>query len=67
MISAQHTNANEKPVYGCWLQGKDWNFTTLRGKNYCVSKTFDATDAQELYQIIYILQHLKEIILAELL
>ncbi len=67
MISAQHTNANNKPIYGCWLQGKDWNFTTLHAKNYCVSKTFDATDKQELYQIIYILQHLKEIILAELL
>ena len=67
MIAAQFRNANGKPVYGCWLQGRHWVFTTLHDKNYCVSKVFDATVKEELYQIIFILRNLKHIILTELL
>jgi hypothetical protein len=66
MIAAQHLNGNGKPIYGCWLQGKSWTFTTLHEKNYCVSKTLDATDTTDLYQVIYILRNLKQIILREL-
>jgi hypothetical protein len=66
MISAQHRNNNGKPIYGSWLQGKYWVFTTLHEKNYCVSKTFDATNPKDLYQIIFILQNLKYIILQDL-
>ena len=67
MIAAQFRNANKKPVYGCWLQGRNWVFTTLHDKNYCVSKIYDATISEELYQIIYILRGMKQIILTELL
>jgi hypothetical protein len=67
MIAAQHLNKNGKPIYGCWLQGKYWVFTTLHEKNYCVSKSFDATNVKDLYQIIYILRNLKQIILSELI
>jgi hypothetical protein len=63
MIAAQHLNADNKPVYGCWLQGKNWTFTTLHDKNYCVSRQYDASISEELYQIIYILRNLKKIIL----
>ena len=66
MIAAQHQNSNQKPIYGCWLQGKNWTFTTLHDKDYCVSPTYDASVTKELHQIIYILQHLKGIILKEL-
>ena len=67
MLAAQFRNANKKPVYGCWLQGRIWVFTTLHDKNYCVSRIYDATIVSDLYQIIYILRHLKQIILRELL
>lgn len=63
MIAAQQINDNEKPVYGCWLQGKDWNFTTLHGKKYCKSKTLDATDQEDLFKIILILRNLRQTIL----
>ncbi|MBL7786794.1 MAG: hypothetical protein JNM36_12870 [Chitinophagales bacterium] len=66
MIAAQHQNGNDKPVYGCWLQGRNWVFTTLHQKNYCVSPTYDATVVEELHQIISILRNLKKIILADL-
>lgn len=66
MLIAQNENTNEKPVYGCYLQGKNWVFTTLHDKNYCVSRQFDATQTDDLYQIIFILRELKHIILTEL-
>ena len=63
MLIAQEKNKNEHPIYGCYLIGKDWYFTTLHGKNYCFSKCYDATQTDELVKIIHILQHLKNIVL----
>jgi hypothetical protein len=63
MLIAQAENTDNLPVYGCWLQGQNWVFTTLHEKNYCVSKQFDAVEKEDLYQIIYALKHLKELIL----
>jgi hypothetical protein len=63
MILAQELNKDGKPLYGCWLQGKNWNFTTLINKDYCVSKQFDATDMEDLHQIVFILRKLKDLIL----
>ncbi len=63
MILAQELNKDDKPLYGCWLQGKFWNFTTLTDRDYCVSKTYDATDIEDLHQIVYILRKLKDLIL----
>jgi hypothetical protein len=50
-------------VDGCWLQGKVWNFTTLIGKSYCVSRLYDATNVDDLHQIVFILRRLKDLIL----
>jgi hypothetical protein len=63
MVLAQELNQDNKVIYGCWLQGKFWNFTTLIEHNYCTSKTYDATDMEDLIQIIFILRKLKELIL----
>ncbi len=63
MILAQELNQDGKPLYGCWLQGKFWNFTTLIGRDYCVSKTYDATEMDDLHQIVFILRKLKDLIL----
>jgi hypothetical protein len=66
MLIAQQENANGKPLYGCYLQGKFWVFTTLHDKNYCVSRAYDATQTTELHHIIFILRQLKKVILTEL-
>ncbi len=63
MILSQELNKDEKPLYGCWIQGKNWNFTVLNAFEYCVSKQFDATDANDLLQIVFILRKLKTLIL----
>jgi hypothetical protein len=66
MLMAQEENKNGKPVFGCYLQGKNWVFTTLHDKNYCVSRQYDATQTADLHQIIFILRALKQTILETL-
>ena len=64
MILSQALNADDKPLYGSWVQGSNWRFTVLNGTEYCVSKTYDATDVFELPKIVFILRNLKSLILA---
>jgi hypothetical protein len=66
MLIAQQQNGADKPVYGCWIQGKNWVFTVLHGKNYCISRQFDATESLDLQLIVRIFIQLKFIILTKL-
>ena len=63
MLVAQNRNADEKPIYGAWLVGSIWNFTLLLGKDYFVSKKFDASSREDIAKIIFILRQLKSLIL----
>jgi hypothetical protein len=63
MILSQDLNADGKPLYGSWVQGVNWRFTVLNGSEYGVSRTYDATDIVELPKIVFILRHLKILIL----
>jgi hypothetical protein len=63
MILSQDLNADGKPLYGSWVQGANWRFTVLNGTEYCVSRTYDATDILELPKIVFILRRLKALIL----
>ncbi len=63
MILSQSLNNDGKYLYGCWIQGKNWNFTTLKDDNYCVSRQFDAADMEDLKDIVLILRKLKDLIL----
>ena len=66
MIISQELNQDQQPLHGCWIVGSNWYFTVLNGVEYCVSRQFDATQKQDLLQIIAILRKLKELILARL-
>jgi hypothetical protein len=63
MLVAQLRNNDQKPIYGAWIVGSIWNFTILLNNEYYVSRKFDAADYEELLQIVFILRHLKELIL----
>lgn len=63
MILSHELNKDDKPLYGCWIQGAVWRFTLLNGKEYCVSRTFDATNPEAILQIVFILRKLKQLIL----
>ena len=63
MLLAQQKNADNKPLYGCYVIERNWFFTTLIGLDYCVSQQYDSTQKDDLLQIVYILRKLKELIL----
>jgi hypothetical protein len=66
-LIAQEINKNNKPLYGCTISGKYWDFFTIQDKTYCISKTYDCTDSVELLQIISILRKFKDILHTKLL
>jgi hypothetical protein len=63
MLIAQHKNNDNKPIYGGYLIGTGWHFTTLIDNDYCVSKKYEATTKEHLLGIIYALKSLKQLIL----
>lgn len=67
MLIGQAKNDRDKPMYGCYVQGRFWFFSVLEGQQYVVSRSFDATDETTAEQIVLILRKLKQIILTELI
>ncbi len=63
MLIAQFYNNDNKPVYGAWLVGNQWRFTVLVEKKYSFSRYYDATDQEDLLQIVAIIHHLKALVL----
>ncbi len=67
MLIGQEKNKNGKPIYGVEIIGKQWSFVTLLDKTYCISKSYDSTDKEDLLEIIAILRHFIYILETELL
>ncbi len=55
------------PLYGAEIIGKNWTFITMEANEYCVSKSFDSTDKEDLLKIIAILRKFREILETKLL
>jgi hypothetical protein len=63
MLIAQEKNQDGKPLFGSYLIGTDWYFTTLLGKNYASSREYDVRNYDDIIAIVAILRKLKELIL----
>lgn len=63
MLIAQTLNNDNKPIFGSYLFGSRWTFTTLIGKRYCSSVELNATEKTDFIKIICILRKLKTLIL----
>jgi hypothetical protein len=61
-LIAQEKNQNNMPLYGCTVIGKYWEFVIMEDTTYCISKSYDCTDKDNLMQIIAILRKFKEIL-----
>lgn len=60
MLAAQaKNNGKNLPIYGMYNIGQFWFFVILKDKEYTTSKAFDATDKDDLKQIINALQYVK--------
>ena len=61
MLVAQAKNEGKMPVYGCYVLGRSWFFMILNGKDYAVSRAYDASQP-DIYTVIAILRKVKEYI-----
>jgi hypothetical protein len=62
MLIAQVLNQADQVLYGGYLIGHNWHFATLRGRRYSTSRQYDATNLADLQQIIFIIRHLRELV-----
>jgi hypothetical protein len=67
MLISQAKNNNNKPMYGCYVQGRFWFFCILEGNKYVISQPYNSAKIDESHQIIIILRRMKEIIYADLI
>jgi hypothetical protein len=51
MYAAQALNADEKPIFGCFVLGNTWQFLILDKQAYALSRTYDANQADDLQGI----------------
>ncbi len=61
-LIAQQMNKNGNPMYGIDIMGKNWQFVTMEGRTYCISKAFDVTDKEDLLAIISMLRKFRHIL-----
>lgn len=66
-LIAQEINKDNKPLYGCTITGKYWEFFVMEGKKYCISSSYDCTEKEDLLRIIAVLRKFKEILEMRLL
>jgi hypothetical protein len=65
MVDAQMMNEASplevgwKPLYGCYNIGRIWFFVILAGKEYSVSRAYDATQTDDLADMVAILKKVK--------
>ena len=67
MLIAQSINKNGKPIYGAEIIGQNWKFVIMQGRDYCISRSFDSIDRQDLLDIVAILRKFRYILETELL
>jgi hypothetical protein len=61
MMIAQDKNADNLPVYGGFIIGKNWQFMVLKGRKYAISNTYSA-DSDDIYNIFQAIKALKKIV-----
>lgn len=66
-LIAQEVNKNNKPLYGCTITGKFWDFFIMEHKTYCISASYDCTNPEDLLKIIAMLRKFVEILESRLL
>ena len=62
MLVGQQLNETKHPIYGCYIVGRDWYFMALTGKEYTISKGYDAT-TEYVFDILKILKKLKKLVI----
>jgi hypothetical protein len=61
MLAARELNEHQHPLYGCYVQGRNWFFVILDGQQYAESLAYDATK-EDIYAMLGVLKEAKAII-----
>lgn len=59
LVAQAKNNGKNLPIYGLYNIGQFWFFLVLKDNEYVSSKAFDATEKDDLKQIINLLQYVK--------
>ena len=60
MVAAQKINLDDKPIYGVYINGRNWFFVVLDGQNYAVSNPYVVT-TDDIFDLFAVLMHIKEL------
>jgi hypothetical protein len=66
-LIAEAQNNDNKPLYGCEVNGATWKFIIMEARTYCISNSYDCTNQEDLLKIIAILRKFREILETRLL
>ena len=62
MLAGQVLNAQDAPIYGCYIVGSLWQFMALSGRQYATSPGYSAT-SDDIFDIFRILKSLKQVVI----
>ncbi|MEM9884796.1 MAG: hypothetical protein AAF849_02820 [Bacteroidota bacterium] len=63
MLVGQALNDHQIPIYGCYVNGRNWHFMALEDRKYCISEAYSSTSKTDVLDIFRILKGLKKMIL----
>lgn len=58
MLAAKTLNADNLPMYGCYVIGRFWFFIVLQDNKYAVSNAYNGSD-EDIFKIVSILRAIK--------
>jgi hypothetical protein len=58
MVCAQLQNEDDKPIYGMYVNGRNWFLVVLQGKQYAVSDPYTIT-TNDIFDLFAVLEFLK--------
>ncbi|MEM9849240.1 MAG: hypothetical protein AAF847_15250 [Bacteroidota bacterium] len=62
MLVGQSLNDQQHPIYGCFVNGQNWYFMALKGKQYAISNPYFSATEQGIFDIFRILKGLREMV-----
>jgi hypothetical protein len=59
MVAAQGLNKDENPIYGIYVNGRNWFLLALQDKQYATSRAYDIT-SDAIFDLFAILEYLRD-------
>jgi hypothetical protein len=59
MVAAQKLNQDDKPIYGIYVNGRNWFIVILEGKNYATSNPYVIT-SEDIFDLFAVLLFFKQ-------